>query len=565
MHVTVKGETTPVHLTKNDFLASGGEGEIYARKGIAYKIYTNPKSVIPFAKIEELSVLQKTNIIKPEKIIFDKKRKIIGYTMKHICSTYALCQLFPRAFRDRTGLDISSVLNLVQRMRQTISHVHKYGILIVDLNEMNFLVDKNFSEIYFIDVDSWQTPSFPATAIMESIRDRHNSKFSELTDWFSFGIISFEMFIGIHPFKGKHPTLKTLDDRMRANIPVFHKDVKFPKVCLPFDVIPQAYKDWYVSLFFNGKRLPPPLSAIETVVIQIEPIQIMGNEDLEISEIFEYDSDIIKYISLEGVRIATTKTSIYIGHDKTIYKNSQNIHISVLFTDDQIIIGRIQNNKLDLENITSNNRLHYDIDAEDAMSYGGRIYIKNKDQIHEIEFVKMGDNLHAIPHLTAMVLEKATQIFDGVIIQNMLGRYVISLFPYSKTHYQISCPEMQGYKIIDAKYDNKVLIIIGVKSGKYDRFIFKFNKNYSKYSIRKIENITYSGINYVVLDNGIVVLMVEDEKMEIFSNNIDNENIKVLENPLVSGDMILFKDGVRVLFSRKNKLYNMKMKNKNKN
>ena len=47
-------------------------------------------------------------------------------------------------------------------------------------------------------VDSYQTAHYPATAIMPSVRDwkvpLHD--FSELSDWFSFAIVSFQVFLG---------------------------------------------------------------------------------------------------------------------------------------------------------------------------------------------------------------------------------------------------------------------------------------------------------------------------------------------------------------------------------
>ena len=223
MKVTIKGSNHAIQLNKNNFVASGGEGSIYTHSGTALKIYSNPKDVIPYAKIQELSAITNFNVIKPEKLVLGSHNIPIGYTMKHVSNTYALCQLFPKAFRDREGLTTEVVLKLVQRMQSTITDMHKIkGLLIVDLNEMNFLVDKKFKEVYFIDVDSYKTEHFPPTAIAEAIRDYHSNSFNHLTDWFSFAILSFQMFVGIHPYKGKHPSIKGIKDRMLANIPVFH-------------------------------------------------------------------------------------------------------------------------------------------------------------------------------------------------------------------------------------------------------------------------------------------------------------------------------------------------------
>ena len=57
---------------------------------------------------------------------------------------------------------------------------------------------------------------------MDSVRDRHAAGWNEGTDWFSFALVSFQMFVGIHPYKGKHPALKTLDERMAQNVSVLH-------------------------------------------------------------------------------------------------------------------------------------------------------------------------------------------------------------------------------------------------------------------------------------------------------------------------------------------------------
>jgi len=561
MEIFVKGEKDKIALSKRHFISQGGEGSIYAIRGTVYKIYTDPKAMIPHAKIRELSSIQNSNVIKPEKIVLNNKQKPVGYTMKHVPNTYALCQIFPKAFRDRTGMDLKNVLHLVRKMQKTIDDIHREKILIVDLNEMNFLVDKKFNDIFFIDVDSYQTQSFPATAIMESIRDRHNSTFSELTDWFSFGIVTFQMYIGIHPYKGKHPTLKGFDERMKANMPVFHKEVKFPNVCLPFDIIPQAYRDWYKAIFFDGKRLAPPTDPVELIIVPVVMHTVMGNEDFEINEIFEYNSNIIRYLSIDGIRTTITSNNVYIDKTPVHSLKNKNVHVGITPLTNKIISAHIiQDDILVLLNCNNQTTPKYDTKAEQIMSYKGRIYIKNADLVSELNFIEMGDQIHAVPKPVANVMENATKFYDGVIIQNVLGSFVVSIFPEAGTHYQIQCPEFKSYQIIDAKYRDNVLMAIGSKKGKYDKFILKFDDKHVSYSLRKVEDISYCGINFTVLENGIVVHINENEEIEIFSNKKDSNTLKVIDNDVISGDMKLFNDGVKVLFAKGKKLYNLKMK-----
>ena len=230
-----------VRLGRTEFKAQGGEGAVYVKGQTAYKIYADPSRCIAQAKIDELSLLVQPNIIRPVQLILDRQNLPVGYTMRAIGKAHSLCQLFPKAFRQRNNITPEIMLRLVRQLQTGVLHIHSRGILVVDLNEMNFLVSTDFAELFFIDVDSYQTPSFPATALMESVRDRHATTHTHDSDWFAFAVVSFQMFVGIHPFKGTYAPLQHLPDnaarldaRMRANISVLHAGVTVPAACFPF-------------------------------------------------------------------------------------------------------------------------------------------------------------------------------------------------------------------------------------------------------------------------------------------------------------------------------------------
>ena len=567
MDVRSKKTGDIIRLNKSHFITSGGEGHIYARNGIAYKISIDPRTTIPYNKIQELSLIQNPNVIKPEDLLTNKRGIPVGYSMKHISNTYVLCQLFPKAFRLREKLENNTVLDLILQLRKMIEDIHKAEILVVDLNELNFLVSKDFKNIYGIDVNSFQTKSFPATALMESVRDRHSKTFSELTDWFSFGIVSFQLFVGIHPFKGRYPKIRypqdkmrELNERMLKNIPVFHSDVRYPGNVLPFDVIPQAYKDWYKSIFVNGQRVEPPIDAVEIVFIPTIIKETIGDKDFDISKLFQYDSELIDYISVNGIRIAVTKNKdVYINGKKS--HNTDCKHFGITPKNNKIIGIKIENNKVMAYDIVQNKKLGCSISAQEIFSYKGRVYVKNMDDIIEIEFAEMKKmDPRPVPRLVGKVMENATYIGYGVVIQNVLGRYVASMFPKSRSNSQVPIEELDGYKVVEAKYDSGILIIIASKKGRYDKFILKFDDNNKRYSLRKIDNITYSGINFTVLENGVVIHINETEEIELFHKEKDSSTVKVLSSSIISGDMRLYSDGVKVLFSRDKEIYRLKMK-----
>jgi DNA-binding helix-hairpin-helix protein with protein kinase domain len=192
--VTVNG--SDVKLSQKDFLASGGEGDIYVKGASAYKIYHDKNKTIPSGKFAALASLTSPLVVGPRALAFSGSEPV-GYQMPFIRDTSALCQLFTQTFKQRNGVSPTDCLELARGMAETLKSVHSSGVLVVDLNELNCLADDGFKRVYFIDVDSWQAPGYPATAIMESVRDYHTKGFDEGSDWFSFAVVTFQMLIGI--------------------------------------------------------------------------------------------------------------------------------------------------------------------------------------------------------------------------------------------------------------------------------------------------------------------------------------------------------------------------------
>jgi hypothetical protein len=554
---------TQVNLTKRNFLASGGEGDIYVKGQVAYKIYHDPKNMLPLGKIKELGDIKDNNIIRPQNICISSKNIPVGYTMRYVSDTYPLVQCFTKAFRERNGLSHDKIRELVKKLRERVLSVHKANILIVDLNEMNFLVANKFNEIFGIDTDSYQTKSYPATAIMESIRDRHNKNFSKNTDWFSFAIISFIMFTGIHPFKGKHPSIKTMDDRMKSNISVLDKNVRVPKVCYDFSLIPKSYFDWYSEVFQNGIRSEPPetFDAIKSIA-QFSVRKIVGSNNFIIEEIIEVKGDIVNVHSHGTNRILTTSHFFHKGG-----ANFKVSHPVVSFKDDidgSPILAKTKNNKLSLFDANSQSPISVNMAAEDVMvahhpAGSCRLYVKSGESILKLEFV--GKKKAVTFQSVANILNKATRMFDGVFVQELLGATYLSFFPDPIKHIQFHMDMLDGYRIVDGKYDNGCMMILAMnlKTGKYDRFVYRFSKDFKSYDLRKVENVSLTAINFVTLDTGVVICLNEEESLEAFSNQKNSGGVKIIDDPILGGDMRLHRLGGRAYFSRGNKLFSISM------
>jgi serine/threonine protein kinase len=557
MKVFIKGKNKPIELNNGDFLAQGGEGKIYVKGDTVYKVCESGH-MIPEGKFTELSVLTDPRIIKPEQIIVDSKGVDVGYSMKYLKNTYTLCQLFTKAFRLRNNIKPDQILDLVQQMQKTVNHVHSHDILIVDMNEFNFLVDDKFKDIYFIDVNSYQTRHYPTMAIMDSIRDRHNPKFSRLTDWFSFGVISFQMFIGIHPYKGKHPKYTDLDARMQHNTSVFDKDVGYPTAaCQPFSVIPDAYLQWYKAIFDKGERLPPPsgLTAVMHVVI-VPTVKVVGGKSLAIDKLREFPHPVIGYYYSSGREVFVTSKNVFV--DKRDYSNPHE-KINVGFTKtNQPIAAWIEDEDVKLKDVINDKDIPFTCSGTKMMDFDGRLYVQNGMNIIEIQFTEMGNRILASPHVVANVLEQSTRFFNGVIVQNLFDAYYVSFFPQSKQCQQVAIRELDGLRVIDAKYDNKIMMVVAVdKKGHYNRFTFAFKDDFKTYEVAEKKNVTYAGLNFTVMDNGVCINIDEDENVEIFNKL---SNAKVVTDDVINHDMLLYHKGAAVMFTKDNAIYSVSMK-----
>ena len=558
-----KGE---IRLTKADFKAQGGEGAIYVKRSTAYKLYTDPQRAITQAKILELSVLSEPNIIRPIDVVIDRQNQPVGYSMRQVGKSYALCQLFPRAFRLRNNLTPETTLNLVRKLQEGVRHVHTKSILIVDLNELNFLVSEDFAEIFFIDVDSYQTPSFPATVLMESVRDRHAHTFTVNSDWFSFAVVSFQMFVGIHPFKGTYQPLQNLPDkdlkldaRMRANVSVLRPDVSVPASCLPFSVIPPNYLDWYRAVFEEGKRLPPPENPQASVALSVPAVRRnIGSSCFEITEVREFDREIIWH---DGV-ITITQESVYFD-GKKYAKPQPDVKVAVTPRLRHLIAAFIEGSKLRFRDLTVAQDIVLEVEVEEFMLSQGQFYLKQQDGIFNIEFVESNSRVDQKILLgvsrAANATMKSTRMFEGLAIQSLLGANYASMPGSPRVCHQTHLLELEGYQILEAKLDRGVLMIVGTKEGRYDKLIFRFAADFSTYDLRVVRGVSSTNINFTVLDSGVVLHMTDEDNLEIFSRLKGAADIRVFQDPVIQGDVRLFHVGAQALIARGRALYKINM------
>ncbi len=560
--IQIKGKNQE-SLQQKHYVAAGGEGTICQKGGTAFKLYHNPKRMIPAKKIQELkAVTSLPRVLGPQDILLDpKSKKEIGFTMPFIQDTEFICRLFNRNFRNDHNISPEMIVELVRNLQSTLIDIHKANILVVDYNEMNFLVNKKtFTEPFYIDVDSYQTPSFRATAIMESIRDRTTPKgqFSQLTDWFSFAVVSFQLYMGIHPYKGKHPDYKPKDwmQRMEDNVSVFNKETTLPGSCQDWGVIPKPHRDWFEKVFENKERsIPPWPDQILTMGIT-QPVLIPSTDKFEINKFLDFDDTILATYFFNGTWLTVTKKGIFSGKKKVfnfLTKPGKVALCQVLGTDP--VIASYDGKQVTVK--TLKDELVIKIAADAAMEYNGILYTSYAGTLNQTTFQKTPAKVLGLSKNVANLFAPATKLFKGVAVQDILGKCWMAI-PYKEGYCtNLAIPELDEYRIIEAKGSDQVVIVQAEKGGSYDRFVFCFDESFKTYSYRKEEEADVEPISFTVLSNGICVHVIGDRKVEVFK---DNSKVKVIDSPPFDSSMGLNNDGGTVRITNKKSIFSVKLK-----
>lgn len=562
-------------ITLNDkhYMASGGEGAIYVNNGMAYKLYHDPvHKMLPAKKMQELATIADSHIVIPQEIIYDASNgNPLGYTTKFVDNVEPLLKLFTKTFKTDKGIDFQMVNRLIKDMQLVTTAVHSAQCLIVDYNELNVLIhiDPSCLTPFYIDTDSYATPSFKATAVMDSIRDRKASVIDKNgvlhynptveSDWFSWAVLAFWIYSNIHPFRGSHPNYKPRDKakQMDDGVSVFHPGVRVPPSVNDFKVIPARHLDWFKRVFYKNERGVPPLpDSSVPLLVPTQIITIKGTDRLGINEIAAYSDAIMAIQSMMGLYYVATKTHYY-ANQKEIGRHKAN-KVAIAFASDgtPIFAEQDTNNKIAFRDLTKADPVGT-ATSEHMFARNNAVYTIARGKLIENSFTAFaGKVIHKITEVENVSVTSA-KMFNGCVLQDLLGKIFLTL-PYKLgSCFSKHIPQLDGYRIVDAKAEKNVVVIIGEKKGQYDRFIIIYNKAYNSCDVRKVDDVTYDTINFTVMDNGLCVLLASDTELELF---VTATQCETLQNPPVDSTMRLFSTSDGIFFVNGNSFHQLKKK-----
>ena len=265
-------------LDAADLIQSGGEGMVFGLGNTAVKLYHQPtpthqaKLHYWFAQRWQLP----PDVLAPCTPVHDKFGQLIGLQMARLPAHAQPFKRFSQPnFWQQHALRTRQIIPLLQRLHQTLSRLHQLQIVVGDLNETNIFFtppDKNGSEAFWIDVDSYQFGNFPCPVAMPAFLDPalyHVTNFGErpqftpLTDWYAFTVLLVKSLLQVHPYGGVHRQHKSLRARATAGISILDGDVTLPPNARPPETLSDDLLHYLHSTFTQAERRPFPAHLLQ--------------------------------------------------------------------------------------------------------------------------------------------------------------------------------------------------------------------------------------------------------------------------------------------------------------
>ncbi len=512
----------PVELDQTHFVAQGGEGAVYCRDGVAYKVFHDAARALPQGKLRLLAALDAPTVVRPERLLL-RDGAPVGYAMRWIPDARPLAPYFTPAFRRRHGVTPEAVAALVESMRRTVAHAHARGALVVDLNDLNCLVPPSHDRACFIDVDSWQVPGYPATALLDTVRDRHATAFHEGSDWFSWAVVTFQLWLGVHPYRGKHPTLATLEDRMRADASVFDPAVTLPPACPPLDAVPARLRAWYEAVFERRHRDPPPAEGGALVVAALRPLR--SGQHLVITPLRTYDGPVRAFGSAYGVAVAVTDRGVWLDAHRVGPAPAGQPAVG-FDRQGRPVVAALHDGRV---TAWQHGEVRGGVAARALVGHAGHLHALVGDRVVELE-VRAGTLLG---RPVARVLPRAAQLFPGVAIQHLLGAAWITLLPSGR---QVRVPELDGHRVLDAAHAGGALVVLAARGGAWHRFTVRVGADLD---VQIDADVERPEVNVAVLDRGVLVRLDDDDALTLLPAAAHAHGQRRVADPALGADLAL--------------------------
>lgn len=570
--VTLEGKG-PVTLRPGDHIATGGEGSIYRVGDLAVKMYLDPErqrnAGLP-EKIKLLSKLQHPYVVAPRGLVLNSTAEPVGHYLPFVDKGHALSMVFTNEFWTKEGFDIRHAMQLVDGMRATVEFIHQHQALLVDANELNWFAMLNGgAEPRVIDVDSFAIGRWPASVIMPSIRDWNSKTFDDGTDWFAWACVTFQIYAGIHPYKGSLSGFDRGDlvGRMKARASVFMPGVKLNRAVRDFSTIPGALRKWYEAVFQSGERSAPPSPYDASVSAApaaktARAVTVGGGGLLVYERVYSVPKEPAIRVFHCGAVLSASGLLTDSATKSSIARTTKGCEVVRVehgwLIGDQISFRYIgEGDGLDLGS-GLNSMLSLQVESHQLLSYENRLFAVTDRGLVEIQVKLFGQKPIASVGNTWGIMVNSTKWFSGFGVLDAMGAMFLIL-PFGKESVaQLRTPELDGLRVVAGKAGNRFCSIVAVdKNGDYVKLEFTFDKDYALAPKVWRGPADSAELNLAILPKGVCATILKDGELDIFSLT---GNVRRVEDSQISTDMALANWGDTVVYIQNGDVWSVKLK-----
>lgn len=565
--VTLEGKG-PVTLRPSDHIATGGEGSIYKIGDCAVKMYLDPLRMRQLGlpeKIKRLAKLVHPFVVAPRGLVLDERSEVVGHYLPFVSGGQALSIVFTKTFWDAQPFDFGKASELVDGMRQVFHHAHQNSVNLVDANELNwFAVVDNKVEPRVIDVDSWvfENDVPPSVPKMPSIRDWHGKVVSRESDWFAFAVVSFQVYSGIHPYKGTLAGFERSDlvGRMKARASVFAPGVRLNAVVRDLTKIPGALLKWYEAVFQGDERSIPPspydrsISAAPAARVARTIVLAAGGQ-LSHELIFSMINPVIRTFSC-GVVQTADGTLWDLGSKRALGSRSKKCE--VVRVDRGWLVGDGNSFFHVSENDATTTPLSIPVQAHRIFTSGNRMFAVIDRGLVEIKVKIFQQPIGSFGQQWG-VMVNSTRWFDGLGVLDALGAMHLIL-PFGEDKVStVRVKELDGMKVVAGKAGNRFASIIAVdRAGDYHKIELTFDKEYALPPKVWQGKTDSAELNLAILPKGVCATIVKDGELDLFAPT--GSGVKRVEDPQIATDMLLANWGDVVVYVKNGEVWSLKLK-----
>jgi hypothetical protein len=471
-------------------------------------------------KISLLAKLSHPYVVAPRGVVEDSRGQPIGWFMDYAAGE-PIARAFTNDWRQQYRFGDREASVAAARMAEVVRYAHDHGAVMADANELNWVLvtgGKNGVEPRCLDVDSWAIGRWPARAIMPSIRDWHTPKITDMTDWFAWGVVSFQLYTGIHPYKGTLAGYRPgeLERRMRDNASVFAPGVRLNRAVRDFSCIPGPLLDWYEATFQAGTRTEPPSPQAAAKVkrqIHAPRVTLVAKGALQFESLYKGGDEPVRIFEC-GIVLLSSGKLFDLASGRIV--GTAPLGAEIVRVEGGWLVAALENGKVVATLISTNlttEPVTSQIAATGLLQAAGRLFATGFG-LTELTLMRFSRPVLAAGQTWGALA--STVWFSGVGLQNTLGS-VHLILPYGDNacaHLRV--PELDGRRVITARAGHRfVSLVVLDKDGVYRKLELSIDRDYRSYSTWTADTDTPE-LNLAILPRGVAATVVRDGELVIF-------------------------------------------------